>query len=175
MKQLKLLKSETNFYGGTFRNKRKGRQGSRPLAVRHSMHVVLRSSQAKGDKSFLKHRKKVRGIIDRFAKRYGVKIHTLANVGNHLHLHIQLANRFTYKAFIRAVTGTIALAMTGASKLKKNAKKFWDYRPFSRVVIGYRAFLKVRDYVLVNQLEGQGHDRDYADIIVREFGPRSSA
>ncbi len=175
MKQLKLLKAEKNFYGGTFRNKRKGRQGSRPLATKHSMHLVLRSSQATGAKSFLKHRKKVRGIIDRFAKKYAVKIHTLANVGNHLHLHLQLANRFTYEAFIRAVTGSIALAMTGASKLKKNKGRFWDYRPFTRVVIGFRAFLGVRDYVLVNQLESQGFERDDAEIVIREFGPRSSA
>ncbi|NJM10240.1 MAG: hypothetical protein HC883_05100 [Bdellovibrionaceae bacterium] len=86
-----------------------------------------------------------------------------------LHLHIQLTNRFTYKAFIRGSTAAIAMAVTGASRWNKLKIKFWDYRPFTRVVIGRRAVLSLRDYIRVNRLEGQGYDRGHARLVVREF------
>lgn len=141
------------------------------------MHLVLRSSKATGTRSFRheKNARKIERIVKRFAKKYGVTIHSLANVGNHLHFHIKLANRHTYPAFIRAVTGSIALAITGASRLKKNAEKFWDYRPYTRVVVGLRAFLSLRDYVKVNQWEGYGLTREHARFLVRNRRGLSSA
>jgi REP element-mobilizing transposase RayT len=169
MKQRKLFKEKEKIYGGELRNKRKGRLGPRPLAVRSTMHLVLRSSKAVGPWSFLKHHKKINAIVDKFALKYGVKILSLADVGNHLHLHIKLSNRFTYRAFIRAITAAIAMAVTGASRWKKVKEKFWDYRPFTRVVIGFRAFLNMRDYIRINQMEGQGFDRTYARLVVHEF------
>jgi putative transposase len=72
---------------------------------------------------------------------------------------MKLSNRYAYAAFIRAISGAIALSVTGASKLKRLQRKFWDYRPYSRVVVGYRAFLNMKDYVRINQLEGFGLDR----------------
>lgn len=173
MRQLKFLKPEPKMYGGTLRNKRKNRKGPRPLAVKHSMHLSLKSSKAKGEWSFYRHRRTIRGIVDKFATKYGVKIHSMANVGNHLHIHIQLANRFTYRSFIRAITAAIAMAVTGASRWNKLGIKFWDYRPFTRVIVGLRAFLGMRDYVLINEIESQGHERSYARLVVNEFKQRA--
>ncbi len=119
-RQLKFqhLKSSNSAYGGVLRNTRKGRSGPRPLAVRHSMHLVLRSSLAKGEWSFRKPKnaKKIDLIIQKFSTKYGVSIHSMANVGNHLHLHIGLGTRYAYTPFIRAITSAIAMAVTGRTR-----------------------------------------------------------
>lgn len=179
MKQLDLLKKESKAYGGELMKKRKGRLGPRPLATKHTMHLVLRSSKAKGDWSFRKHKNKINQLVDKFARKYGVQIFSMANVWSHLHLQIKLSNRHTYRAFIRALTAAIAMAVTGASRWKPMKKllkgKFWDYRPFTRVVIGLRAFLSLEDYIAVNQLEGQGYDRDHARLVVENFRRESTA
>jgi len=87
----------------------------------------------------------------------------MANVGNHLHLHIKLTHRLGYKPFIRAITSAIAMAVTGTSRwkpLKKsNSDRFWDYRPFTRVLQSFREYLNLQDYIEINQFEGLGHDR----------------
>ena len=139
------------------------------------MHLVLRSTKAKGGWSFKKrrHEGKISEITDRFAKKYGVKIFSLANVGNHLHFQIKLTNRFGYYPFIRAVTAAIAMAVTGASRwkpLKKEAKDhFWDCRPFTRVIRSFKEVLNLRDYIRINKLEGYGYRRDEARLIVSAF------
>lgn len=175
MKQTQFFKPSEKAYGGSLMKKRKGRSGPRPLATKSSMHLVLRSSKAKGAWSFLRHHKKIRIIIDKFALKYGVKILSLADVGNHLHIHMQLSNRFTYRAFIRAITAAIAMAVTGASRWKKVEGKFWDARPFTRVIVGLRNILSLKDYIRINQIEGQGYDRVHARLVVREFRGRERA
>jgi hypothetical protein len=172
MKQLKLLRSENKAYGGELLKTRKGRTGPRPLDTKNTMHLVLRSSKAKGDWSFRKHANKIDQIVARFSTKYGIRIISAANVGNHMHLQMKLANRFTYKPFIRAITGSIAMAVTGTSRWKKALGKFWDYRPFTRVVQSFRGFLKLRDYIRINQLEGFGYTKDQARFMMAEWYAR---
>ena len=168
MRQGKLLKTQKSDYGGDLMKRRKGRQGPRPLATRNSMHLVLRSSKARGEWSFrkLNNWRKIETLLGRFARRYGVKVLSYANVGNHLHFHIQLGNRFTYAPFIRALTGSIALVITGASRVRKFEGRFWDYRPFTRIVFGRSGFLRLRDYVKINEMEGFGIRRDLARMVM---------
>jgi hypothetical protein len=61
------------------------------------------------------------------------------------------------------------MAITGVSRWKKLDFKFWDLRPFSRVVIGRRAFRFVVDYIHLNQLEALGHSREVAHVGLRNF------
>jgi hypothetical protein len=167
-KQLSFLKPTSKSYGGELYKTRKGRRGPRPIDTRSTMHLVLRSSQARGAWSFKRHAPMIRRLVDRFAAKNGVKVLSLANVGNHLHFHVKLGNRQTYRPFIRAVTAAIAMAVTGASRVRPLRKRFWDYRPFTRVVQGLRAFLTLKDYIEVNQLEGIGYARKAArEIIAR--------
>jgi REP element-mobilizing transposase RayT len=99
---------------------------------------------------------------------------SIANVGNHLHLHIHLRRNHDYKAFIRAITGAIALAVMGVQYLKSRAKKnmknhngrFWDYRPFTIFVNTYRHNLNMRDYMMINQLESIGFSRVSARFLL---------
>lgn len=189
-KQLSLLKKMPNSYGGELLKTRKGRARGRPLDTKNTMHLVLRSSKAKGDWSFKKSKnaRNINAIIAKFSKKYGVRILSYANVGNHLHFHIKLTNRHTYKPFIRAISSAIVSAVTGcnrwqslddihesqlhsyaskavvaaSSKSGKSKTKFWDYRPFTRVVIGFRALLGLKDYIRINQMEGFGFTRSEA-------------
>ena len=142
------------------------------------MHVVLRSSQAKGDWSFrrAKNYKNIRRLVEKFAVMYVAHVHSMANVGNHLHLHIKFVSRPSYTAFIRALSGAIAMVVTGVNRWTKHRARpnqatrekkfrFWDHRPYSRIVLNLRHFLNLKDYVAENQLEGQGISRDVTWLI----------
>ena len=168
MKQQPLIKKHKNAYGGELLKTRKGRRHGRPLSTRSTMHLVLRSSKAKGAWSFTKFDNdyKIREITERFAEKYGIRILSLANVGNHLHFHIKLSNRHTYRKFIRAVTAAIMMAITGASRWKPLKEKFWDYRPFTRVLESFTEFLRLKDYIEINRLEGIGIRRTDAKMII---------
>lgn len=151
-------------YGGTYRNTRAGRLRPRPVSCSHSMHLVMRSTVARGEWSFWapKNRRKIEIILKRFSNKHSVKILSMANVGNHLHLHIRVIRFAGYKRFIRATTSAIAMAVTGRSRWKpnpKSTKRFWDLRPFTRFVIGSRDFSNMRNYIRINQLEGLGYPR----------------
>lgn len=205
--QLKLLKNEPKSYGGELLKTRKGRSHGRPLDTKNTMHLVLRSSKARGELSFWKKKNKneIKRIISKFSRKHGVKILSMANVGNHLHFQIKLSNRYGYFAFIRAITAAIAMAVTGVNRWSSsglapwqracaerlcsatdtsaslNAKGvgagastkmssgFWDYRPFTRVVTGLRAFLNLRDYIRVNEFEGFGFKRTDAKFFLKWF------
>ncbi len=160
-------------YGGELLKKRKGRISGRPIVTRQTMHLVLRSSLANGKWSFLEPKNKAatRDILKKFATKYGVKLLYGANVGNHIHLEIQLTNRYAYKPFIRAITAAIAMKITGVSRWKTKEqvgiKKFWDLRPFTRVVTGWKARLSLKDYIKINRLEGQGIRRGLAKVLIQ--------
>lgn len=150
------------FFGGTWCTKRKFRV-ARPLSTKAPIHLILKSTQAKGRLSFSTptNRKLILALLMKTSRKWGVQVIQFANVGNHLHLMIKLGNLRTYKPFICALTGGIP------RHLKWRGGKFWNYRPFTRVVQGLRALLTLRDYLVVNQLEGGGVHRSLAVILVR--------
>lgn len=170
--QLSLLNQKYPLqYGGILRNRAKNR-GARPLSHKDSMHLVMRSSQAKNDLSFRnpKHFKRLGVLIRNFSQEKGVQIISLANVGNHLHLHIKITNRTLYKAWIRGLSSAIAMLVAGRQKLlelKQQKKTFWDYRPFTRVIKSFKAFLALKDYIEINQFEGTGIPRAQAVLWFR--------
>jgi hypothetical protein len=173
-KQMKLLKDMPKAYGGDLRKTREGRQGPRPLDTKNTIHLILRSSLAVGKWSFARkeNRDKIERITRKFSQKYGVRVFSTANVGNHLHFQLKITNRYTYEPFIKAITAAIAMAITGASRWKTLAKmgvkRFWDNRPFTRVVIGFKAFLTLKNYIEINQLEGQGCNRAEAKMIIAD-------
>lgn len=147
------------------------------------MHLVLKSTKARGEWNFLlpKHSKNIRRIVDKFSFIYGVKVVSFANVANHLHLQIKLSNRFAYRPFIRAITGSIATSVTGRKRVKKHVQagaavmlpvsqktslKFWDHRPFTRIVESSKDYLNLKDYIRMNQIEAEGWRRkDSASMV----------
>jgi REP element-mobilizing transposase RayT len=167
--QLHMLARNPSAYGGELLKRRRGRIHGRPLATKYSMHLVLRSSVAVKEKSFLKpvNKTAIQRIIKKFSVKYGVKVISLANVGNHLHFHIKLGNRHAYRRFIRAVTAAIAMAVGGITRWSNHKKeKFWDYRPYTCIVEAYRQFLNLRDYIQINKYEGMGYSRQTAKYFI---------
>ncbi len=192
--QIDMFKKASKSYGGTLLNTRKGRSHGRPLSTLQSMHLVLRSSLAKNDRSFKNPRnaREIQKIIAKFSSKYGVKVLSLANVGTHLHFHIKLGHRLSYYKFIRAITSAIAMHVSGRNRWTVEAaaseiassqtastekskmlppQKFWDYRPFTRIISGLRDFLTVHDYVQINQLEGLGVPRSQARWLIAKKHP----
>lgn len=175
-RQQDLFPKEKAAYGGTLRTTREGRQGSRKISTQHTMHLVLRSMKAKGEWSFLKaeNKAKIKATLKKHAQANSIHIISLANVGNHLHIHFKLASRHTYKKFIRSVTGAIALkimkARPGQAKVLTHKDRFWDYRPFTTIVTSFRHLLNMRDYMRINQFEGLGwHRTNVRLLIAREL------
>jgi len=176
IKQLDLLPKSAKLYGGIHRSKRNAR-GARPLASTQTIHLVMRSTKAIGKMSFTYHHSLIKRLIESQALKSHVKVMDWANVGNHLHLHIQLPRVFraSYNRFIRGLTGAIALKLFKANKLCKivhtNKDRFWDLRPFTRVLTSWREFKSLRHYILVNSFEGLGFSRQESEVraYVQEF------
>jgi hypothetical protein len=149
-------------FGGDLLKKRCNRT-ARPISTKESMHLILKSSLAKGAMSFRSgsHSSQIDGIILKAARKNGVKLIKTSNNFNHLHLHIRVGSRELYKRFVRSICGSIAMLVTGAKKAKPADKivgkrRFWDARPYSRIVRGWRGFKTANDYVTLNQLEAEG-------------------
>src|SRR5262245_29325177 len=77
----------------------------------------------------------VQQIVDRTAKKYGIKVYKDANVGNHIHMVIQL-NTWLWTRFIRELTGRIAQVIKDMGLAIDNG--FWLYRPHTRIVRGWK-------------------------------------
>ena len=79
------------------------RKGQRPFDPKQALHVVLRSSNARGQLSMLSpsHCNHIRNLMDRLKTRWGVSVYRYANVGNHLHLLIRAKSRSDWQGFIR--------------------------------------------------------------------------
>ena len=78
-----------------------------------------------------------------------------------MHLLIRAKLREDYVRFIRTVTGLIARLVSGAQRglpLKERFRgKFWDARPFTRIVnFEKKEFETVKRYLLKNTLETIG-------------------
>jgi putative transposase len=173
-KQLSMFKSEPRFFGGQLLHGR--RRGRRPLSSKEPIHLVLRSLWAVGKHSLLRRENKseVEKIIRIFAHRFGVTVYRLAIQGNHIHLIIRPMARRPYAAFIRAISGKIASHVMRGQSFKEFKKqvggdgcqaltepcgkgqRFWQFRPFSRVIVWGRAFKEACAYVLKNNLEALG-------------------
>jgi len=148
-------------FGGA-RLKRSHAKKARPIPTKKSMHLTLRSSRAKGDKSlrFNKYRiQRIEAAVRTQAKRFGVEIFRYANVGNHLHMLVQASYRQGFISFLRSISGIIARIALGAEKGKaklKEAAHFWDQRPWTRVLLTWTEFKNVKKYVEQNFNEAMG-------------------
>ncbi|MBL7714141.1 MAG: transposase [Bdellovibrionales bacterium] len=130
----------------------------RPISMKRPMHLVLRSSLARGEKSFLhgKRRSAISALVDKLARSKGVKIYRLANSGNHLHLLVLPRSRSGFNGFVRALSGLIARMVLGVERGRSKGLKFWDSRPFTRIVEWGRDFRNACAYVRQNTLEALG-------------------
>ena len=132
------------------------RKNKRPVSSSQSMHIVMRSVQAHGKYSLLlpKHAKLVHHIINKYGKRFEVRVYNFAFVGNHIHLLIKSKTREGLQNFLRVVAGQTAQRITHAEKGSPLAKRFWDLLAFSRIIPWGRAYSIVKHYIHKNILQG---------------------
>jgi REP element-mobilizing transposase RayT len=128
----------------------------RPLDPRRPLHLVLRSSRARGSWSLHVHERRTRELVHRLARKFGVRVYRFANSGNHLHLLVKAPTREASQNYLRALAGMLARAVTGARKGRPIVGKFWDHLAFSRVVAWGKDFTRTRRYVITNEIEAAG-------------------
>ncbi len=128
----------------------------RPISLKRSSHLVMRSLFAKGAQSFLKFDREIQNIINRQSKQHGVRVYRLANAGNHIHMVIRPRSRRAYQAFIRSTTGLIARLVIGAQRGSAKNLKFWENRPFTRIVEWGQDYREIMAYLMRNKFEALG-------------------
>src|SRR5687768_13525122 len=103
-------------HGGAIREGK--RKLARPFDPKRPLHIVLRSSLARGEQSLLRARfeKRVKHLVYSSAERAGVRVYRYANSGTHLHLLIRAKSREKLARFLRTAAGLIAREVTGAKK-----------------------------------------------------------
>ena len=159
-------------FGGSLLGVNGNSREARPLSAHHSVHLVMRSQVARGTKSMRhkKHRRKIDRIVQSQARRWKIRIYEYANVGNHLHMLVRPRSRQDYCRFIRATTGLIARTVMKSERGRPQRLKFWDSKPFSRVVRWGKAFQIAKKYVRQNENEARsGLTRQEIQILEEEF------
>ena len=157
----------TSAHGGELaRGKRKT---ARPIDTKQALHLVLRSSKARGSLSMLHpdHCNAIQNLVSELCERWGIRLYRFANVGNHLHLLVRAHSRRAWRGFLRELTGGVAMLVTGARKGRALARSpngdgpdqvrgFWDHLAFTRIVKFGRDFRGVGLYLIGNIFEAMG-------------------
>jgi REP element-mobilizing transposase RayT len=141
------------------------RKAARPFSAKRAIHVVLRSSKARGKWSLASEENvlRVRKTTENLAKRWNIRIHEYGNAGNHLHLLVRAKSRSEFSNFLRLLAGQLAMLVTGARKGVRLSGGFWDQLAYTKLVSWGRQFERVQKYVFTNLLEGWGvHNRHWA-------------
>ncbi|MGK5083668.1 transposase [Bdellovibrionota bacterium FG-1] len=139
------------------------RKTARPIDPKQAVHLVLRSSMARGQYSMLRkaNSEAIEALLQKLAKKWDVRVFRYANVGNHLHLLLRVRSRAVWKRFLRQFAGGIAMIVTGARKGHGRApnstgRTFWDELAFTRIVNFGRDFDRVARYLVKNLFEAMG-------------------
>jgi REP element-mobilizing transposase RayT len=145
-------------FGGSKLLKKSHAREARPISIKRPMHLVMRSTLATGERSFLraKRARKIEELVHRLGKEKGVKVYRFANSGNHLHFIVLPRSREAFKAYIKAVTGIIARLTLGAERGSAKNTRFWDAKPYTKIIEWGREYKTVCSYLLQNTLEALG-------------------
>jgi hypothetical protein len=152
------------------------RKEYRPLSEKKWIHLTLKSQKAKGAWSFLapKNRQIVNQILKKQAKKWGVQLADVANVGNHLHIKLRFKYRAGFQNFLRSVTSLIARKITSARRgykitgekvseqsltKSKDTTKFWQGLAFTRVIKTRIEELQLRGYFEANRVQAAKGER----------------
>lgn len=123
------------------------RKSQRPLSTNKPLHVVLSSARAQGRLNLRlpKTQIAVRQLIKREARRFHIRLQSVSNFGNELHLIVKVPSRQNFQNFLRTISALIARQVTGARKGRPFGR-FWDHLAFSQVL------KRDRDRVLFKKL-----------------------
>jgi len=117
------------------------------------MHLVLKSERMIFLRNLLDHKK----VVNKFSKKFQIKILAMEFNGNHLHLVVRLFYRDSYTKFIRAVTS----GMTAIAGLKNT----FVLRPYTRFIQWGKDLKTSLSYLSINNLESDGINRPTARLL----------
>src|SRR5687768_11241955 len=100
-------------HGGSIRKGK--RKEARPIFSKVPIHLVLRSSRAKGKWS-MRNQPGIEALVRASAKRWRVRLEAFANSGDHLHMLVRVLQKEDFQNFLRAISTMIAKRITGARK-----------------------------------------------------------
>lgn len=149
MRQLALIpnrKIALEFGGSRLKGKRKSQ---RPLSTKRPIHLVLKSGQANGKYALNPTDQRLKDLVHKMARKFGVRLYSSAINWSHIHLVIRIYHRQDYVKFIRALSGAMVLKL-------KAKKGFFELRPFTKVGSWGRQLHTWKDYLIQNQLEARG-------------------
>ncbi len=130
-------------FGGSILSRNK--KSLRPLCSKRALHLVLKADRSISG-SLRSFQVGIANLLAKYSSRFGVKIYKYAICGNHIHIVLRVPDRIVYRAWIRTVTGRMAI----------NFKVKWGLSPWSRILSWGREFKTVIKYVLQNTLEAEG-------------------
>lgn len=150
------------------------RRAKRPLNLKLSHHVTLKSNHAVGARSLFRYKKFILGLIKKNSLRFKVKVYEHAIQGNHIHLLLKAQTREGLQNFFRVIAGHSAQKILSEHPMKieaggasgpgdrpsnkahgceKNQRKFWSYLLYSRAVSWGKEFKTVTLYIHKNTME----------------------
>lgn len=157
--------------GGELRKKRSGRK-ARWLKPKKPLHLVLRANNECIKTGFRSYKRYfiILKLMERYSRMFHIKIEQFSIQYNHIHLLIRTTRRSHYQDFFRVFAGQIAQVLEKEGLLNLAVEKtkrrkvtgtpqwaklrLWKFRPFTRVLAGWKAFKVVREYIQLNELEG---------------------
>jgi len=168
MRQQSFLPKLRTDHGGDLGRGRRKR--ARPFSHKNAIHVVFRSSRARGIWSLLTrgNEERVRRLLRDCATKHRIRVYRLVNVGNHIHLLIRTESRAyaaakaDFQRFLREFGGRVAFEVTGARK-GAGQGGFWDKLVYTRLVTWGREFEGLKSYLVRNLLESFGFGREGPD------------
>ncbi|WP_413587637.1 transposase [Bdellovibrio sp. HCB274] len=105
-------------------------------------------------------------LLQRYSVKFFVKVEQFSIQRDHVHLLVRGSRRSNLQSFMRVLAGQFAQILTDTLHTKHEGPRVWKYRPFSRVVKGYRAYRTMRNYIQLNELEVLGK-RPYSKTRLR--------
>ena len=151
----------------------KKRKTERPFSPKAAMHLVLRSSRARGPWAFehRKNRSKITSMVYVYAARFKVQVFQSKIEGNHIQLLVKASERKHLADFLRVLAGRIAVMVTGARKRVKRIGKFWDYLYWSRLLNWGSEFFQMRRFIQNESLDQSERTEDEAVQWICELTP----
>jgi hypothetical protein len=153
MKLFNLKRISFEHGGSLCKGKRKVK---RPFNRKRIIHVVLRSSKARGPLSFLRPKNDdyIHSVLYSQAKKHQVKVFEYVNVGNHLHIKAKAYSREGFAAFLISTSALIARFVSGAKKGRAFGK-FWDALVYTRILKSKVEELHLQRYFKANHYEAK--------------------
>lgn len=130
----------------------------RPFVASHPIHVTLRSEIAKKQYSLLSPRTRtwLEAYVPKLAKQLSIHLYSWSINSNHFHFVLSSKSRVSFLTFLKIVASRTARFVLNAEKGRPKNMRFWQKRPYSRVLTWGREFSHVVRYVRRNVKEAMG-------------------